>query len=291
MIPLALSALGALAAPERPTEARAVKIDLYSTDPQAHPWGSDWRVAEVEQWTAVLACHREERVEHCLFVDGVWWSVVVAGSDRVSVHLPAPGELAFAWSRRGTLRAWDVVGDRSAFWAAASDAALAQLFQRPNVGFTPDAQREIGAGIEEALARGLAAALEWELPARLAPGAVWAATRTPWVARRWLQSTSSPRLVLAVSGTDGDRFELQLRGTVVERVMEGGFEELAAVTAVAGTATLDPQAGIVRAWVEAVATPTNNAELTGHARSVARVEPWSRGFPTAPADLSALGGP
>ncbi|MEQ1507057.1 MAG: hypothetical protein ABMB14_32820, partial [Myxococcota bacterium] len=273
-----------------PTGARVVKIDLYTADPQSHPWGSDWKPTALEQWTAVLSCSRSGKSERCAFVDGVWWSVVIRGGDaRDSVHLPAPGELSFTWTPRGRIQSWDVIGDRSAFWAEASDGMTARVFREPGRGLKPDDQREVGAKIEQGLVRDLAAALEWELPKDgVPPEKGWTPTQTPWVARRWLQSTASDDLRFTVTGEGPDGVALAVRGTATERAISGSVMDLAVETEVLGTATFRPGVGIVRAQLETRSASTSQALLAGHVRFAAVVSPWADGDPSTPGDVPAF---
>ncbi|MEZ4240947.1 MAG: hypothetical protein R3F59_33275 [Myxococcota bacterium] len=104
------------------------------------------------------------------------------------------------------------------------------------------------------------------------------------MARRWLNSTSHPKLTFAVNGNTPPT-QLAVDGTVVERVMSSSVVDWAVETRVVGTATLDPEAGIVRAHVETLATPTTMGPLTGHVRSLSLVAPWTEGEPTTPADV------
>ncbi|MEQ1570488.1 MAG: hypothetical protein ABMA64_32955 [Myxococcota bacterium] len=271
------------------TGPRTVKIEATSADPQSHPWGSDWKPTALEQWTAVLACEREGRVERCRFVDGVWWSVVVAGTSELrSIHLPAPGALELQWSPRGRLATWDVVGDRSAFWTAASNGMLEHVFREPGFVFKPDAQREIGQRIEQGLVRGLTSGLEWELPKAGATEGGWRPSQTPAVARRWSQSTASDDLRFSVTGEADGQVELSLAGVASERAAEDSLADLAVQTTVAGDATFDPQVGIVRARIETHTVATDQAPLAGHGRSVVVVTRWAEGEPTTPGEIPAF---
>lgn len=267
---------------------RSVKIDLYSFAPALHPWGTDWKVTMMEQWSAVLTCEPvRPRVESCAFAgDTVWWGAVVEGTDQfAAVKLPAPGKIELTWTPRGRLGSWDVVGDRTAFWTQASNTILQMTFHRPDMVFKPDAQRNIGQDLEGTLTRLIAGALEWELPKKGEADGAWSPSQSPWAARRYVQSISSHKVALQVTSQTDEAIEIAASGLVKEQVAEGSMADFAVETKLEGTATFDRATGrISRSKTETLVQSTMGP-LVGHTRTITTVVPWSEGDPTEPADM------
>lgn len=266
---------------------RTLKIDLFAFAPGVHPWGSDWKVTMLEQWTAIVECRPTgARVEVCTFPHGVWWGYVLEGSTEfAAVNLGAPGAMEITWTPRGRISGWDVQGDRQAFWEITANTFVQTTFHRSDMVFKPDAQREIGAEVERSLVRGLAAALEWEVAKKGDPSPIWKLSGPPWSARRWIQGTATARdLDMHIASEDAEGVHLALTGRVVEMLPADSGTSMSAETQVVGNATFDRAKGqIVSAFTETLASSTQ--PLVGHTRSITLVRPWKEGDSASPADL------
>jgi hypothetical protein len=269
-----------------PTIARRqVKVDLFSLAPGRHPWGTDWKMLLMEQWSVVLDCEPvQARVERCEMPHGLWWGSVAQGTNQVVLQkVSAPEAIEIAWTPRGRVGSFDVVGDRSAFWTEISNTVLKLSFHRADMVFKPDAQRRIGQDIELGFARQIASALEWELPKKGDASKPWTPSQTPWAGRRWVQSTSSHKVKLSVAETTPDAVELVVEGTVTERVAETSVADLAVDTRIVGRATWDPARGtLVRAKTETLTTATDATPLVGYTRSITVVATWTPEDSTEP---------
>ena len=267
---------------------RTLKIDLFSYAPGIHPWGSDWKVTMLEQWTAVLECRpMAARIEVCTFPQGVWWGFVLEGTTEFkAINLGTPGTIEITWTPRGRIASWDVQGDeREAFWNVVADTMLQHTFHRPDVIYKPDSKRQIGQEVAGDLTRSFAAALEWELPKKGDPNVSWRVSAAPWSMRRWVQGTASEQVTVRIESEDAQGVHLDISGRVNQVLpSDETIHTMSVETKIMGKATFDRTKGqIVSAWTETIEASTQ--PLTGHTHHTALVSSWKPGDPVAPADL------
>lgn len=289
--PAAAVAGGADPAPKVTLAPRSVRVDVLALDPAEPAWGPDWKRTGLEQWTVALQCEPiDARAERCRFPEGVWWTAVVQGeTERHSTQLPATFALELVWAPNGRVKSWDVTGDRAAFWQAAANAATKATYYQAGVALKADSAEDIGRDLESALAKGIAAALEWELPkAPLVAGLRYEPSQAPWVTRRWVQGVLGPDVTADVKSV-GDTVGVTFSGTVKEvgGATEGNVLTPSVVTTLRSSATLDAHLLVVSARHETKSESGNALKLIGHARQIVLVAPWAAGQALAPADPPA----
>lgn len=278
---------------------RTVKIDAFYFSPGSSPWnrrsltpsreqwmanlsGSGHRPPLIEQWTTVLSCTPiGKHSESCVFVDGVWYSYVRKGSNKIiSYNLTAPGTLLLTWTPRGRLFTWNTEGDRMAFRDDVGKTMLEAYGYAPNVEMTVTTRRAIGERVEDAMIWSLTSTLSWEKPK--GNQTAWKTRTIPAAARTYRNSTLGGALdVRATEVFEG--VHLDIEGEVKEYLSNGQINNrICLQSQLRASATFD-------VTLEQVIEGRYETHITtgafGQTHSILLFAPWVDGDSTEPVQM------